>query len=202
MDSIEQADAHETKELAEHVETHASKRLGALWISLLALFLALNSVGGGKVTKEMLTSVIQASDSFNFYQAKSIKGTAVQLAADQLSVLAANPSWPDSVKSDINAKIETYRQTIARYESDPKTGEGKQELLEKGKHFQDEFREASARDPYFEYAGALLQIAIVVASAGLALGIRPLFGVSVAVGTLGMLLVIDAFALVVRLPFP
>jgi hypothetical protein len=203
--------ATESKEMAEQVaeivEAHEekqnkAKRLGALWISILALFLAVNSLGAENTTKEMLTSVIQASDTFSFYQAKSIKQHSFHLMKDELLItLKAHPEWPENLRAEIMGKIDNYSQAESRYESDPQTGEGKKELMEKAKHFQEEFHHAAERDPYHDYAGVMLQIAIVLASAGLTLGMRTLVRLSGLFGGMGMALAIDAYTLLVHIPF-
>ena len=57
-----------------------------------------------------------------------------------------------------------YRKTVARYETEPETGEGKKELIAKAKEYEAKRDHALKQDPYFDYAEALLQIAIVLIS--------------------------------------
>ena len=47
------------------------------------MLLAISGLGGGNATKEMLNANIQSSDICAFYQAKNIRQTSNQLAADE-----------------------------------------------------------------------------------------------------------------------
>ena len=49
-------------------------------------------------------------------------------------------SIPDAAKAALKKKVEGYRKTIARYESEPETGEGKKELLAKAKEYEKQAR--------------------------------------------------------------
>jgi hypothetical protein len=57
------------------------------------------------------------------------------------------------------------------------------------------------RDPYFDSAGALLQIAVVLASASLIVAGPILLWVSAVLGALGTTLMINGFLLLVEIPF-
>jgi hypothetical protein len=57
-----------------------------------------------------------------------------------------------------------------------------------------------AKDPYFDFAEALLQIAIVMASISILSGSRPVFGISIACAILGSFLCLNGYLLLVRLP--
>jgi hypothetical protein len=60
---------------------------------------------------------------------------------------------------------------------------------------------ALRKDPYFDWSQALLQIAIVLASVYLIIGTLPLLGLSAGLGALGVLLLLNGFALLLPLPF-
>ena len=73
-----------------------------------------------------------------------------------------------TISGDAGAKaaelVKRYRDTVARYESDMATGEGKKELLAKAHEWEHTRDHARAQLPNFEYAEALFQIAIVLGS--------------------------------------
>ena len=71
---------------------------------------------------------------------------------------------PEAAKQAMQKKLADYRATIDRYESDPQTNEGKKELLVRAKEHEELRDHALQQDPYFDYAEALLQIAIVLIS--------------------------------------
>ena len=58
-----------------------------------------------------------------------------------------------------------------------------------------------AKDPYFDYAEVLLQISIVCSSIAILSGSRPMFWFSSVLASLGLLLTINGFSLLVRIPF-
>jgi hypothetical protein len=77
---------------------------------------------------------------------------------------------------------------IDRYESDPKTGEGKKELFEKARALEAERDEAKKRSPWIGYANTLYQLSIVVLSASILAVSMSMFWGSFFVAGLGLLL--------------
>jgi hypothetical protein len=204
LDSPEAADAADAIKDATEQERSGNERFrrqAAVCIGVLAMLLAISSLGGGNATKEMLNANIQASDTYAFYQAKTIRQTSTQLAADSLqSVLKTHPDLTADTRSQIQQQIDGYNATAARYESDPATGEGKQELLQTAQTYVDRRDRAARRDPNFDYSGALFQIAIVLASVSIVATSRPLLLAAIGLGGLATLLMLNGFLLVVELP--
>src|SRR5271157_4258810 len=66
------------------VEAKEKDRTVALVIAILALLLALAEAGAKRAQHLSTESNIEASDLFNFYQAKRIRSTVVDTAADVL----------------------------------------------------------------------------------------------------------------------
>jgi hypothetical protein len=173
----------------------------AIYIALLAVFLSICSVGGGNSTKDATRTNIQASDTWAFYQAKNQRQTTYKVAAEGLQLRLAEPGLPDAVRKQIEAAITAYNAEIGRLESEPQRGEGKKELAAKARQFEKERDVALKQDPYFDFAQAFLQIAVVLASASVVLKNRPLFFGSGLLGFLGVLLMINGFTLAVDIPF-
>jgi hypothetical protein len=176
-------------------------RLTAIYIAVLAVLIAITSVGGDNATKDMIRSSIQAADTYSFYQAKSIRQTTIRTMADDFEVRLADPAVPDVLRQQLQAKLANYRATAERYESEPSTGEGKKELIAKARDLEIQRDVALKRDPYFDFGGALLQIAIVLASASLIVAGRMLLSTSIGLGVAGSLLSLNGFLLLVDLPF-
>src|ERR1700730_18009446 len=109
-----------------HEEGHDGagfRRWAAIYLGVVAMLLAISSLGGGKATKEMLAASIRVSDTYSFAQAKYLRETAYELAADQLEAeLAAQPTMPDEAKTSIKASIARYRAAAAHDASDPQKG--------------------------------------------------------------------------------
>jgi hypothetical protein len=128
----------------------------------------------------VLNNTIEANNTYAFYQAKSIKGTLAEMALD------------DAVARKDMAKVAALSAKIARYESDPATGEGKKELLAKARELEAERAVAKQRSPWYTYTGSLLQIAIVFLTASILAVKDGLFQASLGVGAFAMLLMSQA----------
>jgi hypothetical protein len=149
-------------------------------ITVLAALLAINTMIGGGNSSKILNNTIAASNTWAFFQAKSIKQTAYEIA----SVQAAD--------AGNKAIAEKYAAKAASYDSDPATGEGKKELMAKARALDAERAEAKERSPWFTYAGSVFQIAIVLLTASILSVSNRLFQASVVVGTFGALLMSQA----------
>jgi hypothetical protein len=164
------------------------------------MLLAIASLGGAEATKEMLNANIHASDTYAFYQAKYIRQTLYQISSAELELLAGGGS---AISPNDSAKaaelIKKYRDTATRYESDPKTGEGKKELLEKAHEWEHARDHASAQLPNFEYAEALFQIAIVLGSVAIVAASPALVGLSSVLAIGAVLLTLNGYLLLVPL---
>lgn len=156
-------------------------------ITVVAALLAINTYFGNSNSSKILTNTIQANDTWSFYQAKSIKQTAYELAAAQA----------DDLGNKTNA--EKYRIKANSYESDPITGEGKQELMLKAKALEAERADAKHRSPWYTFAGSALQISIVLLSAAILSVSMGLFWASVGVGLLGAFLLGNAYWMFITL---
>jgi Domain of unknown function (DUF4337) len=158
-------EAHETMEHAEHAEHAAhSNRKVALLIAVLALFLSFSETLGKSAQTEAISDNVKSSDTWTFYQAKDIRRTVLNAAADQTILLAANTADP-AAKAAIDKQIGAWRSTVARYESDPKTGEGRKELAARAKAEEEDRDLSMAKYHHYEIASAAFQIGIVLASA-------------------------------------
>jgi hypothetical protein len=176
------------------------KRVGIL-IGVLAVILAITETAGNAAMKQTINSNIQASDSYAFYQARNIRQTDNRLAADQLDMLLlSRPDLPDSAVAAIRQKAEDYRKEADRWESDPKTRDGKKELKEKADAATAAREAAQERDENFELAAALVQIAVVLASSSILHASRPLVWISVLFAICGTLISLNGFLGVVALP--
>lgn len=187
----------------EERDAERSERKGvAIYISILAAALAITSVGGSNAAKQMVNANIEASDTFAFYQGKSVRQTQYQQAARtlELSVLSRTDLTPEQ-RADVEREVAAYRQTVARYESEPQTGEGKKELLAKAQRLVAERDHAAQQDPYFDAAEALLQLAIVLASVSTVIGVTWLLWLSGGCALVGLLAMVNGFTLLVDVPF-
>jgi hypothetical protein len=192
-DAAEMMDAERTRD--------TFKQRAAIAIAIFAMILAICSLGGSNAGKESLNNNVLASNHFNFFQAKNMRQTAVQLAADELELGWLNaPGLPDATREAMRQRLEQYRKTIDRYESEPETREGKKELIVRAREHEEKRDHALKQDPYFDYAEALLQIAIVLISVAIVADLAWLAFLGGAIGILGTLLTINGFYLLVEIP--
>jgi hypothetical protein len=203
-DSIREAgEVEEVKDLVAREEKRSQGRekfrqRAALAIASLAMLLAISSLGGGNATKNMLNANIQASDTYSFYQAKNIRQTSYRLQQDELELML--PTLPAEQQALARQRIESYKATVARYESEPQTGEGKTELLAKAQTLVKERDRAATQDPYFDFSSALFQIAIVLGSLSIVAASRLVLFASLGLGAIATLLMLNGFVLLVDLP--
>ena len=181
----------------------------ALLIAFMAMLLAITSLGGGNAAEDIMNNNIHASDTWNFYQAKNIRQTAYRLAADDLETgLMANGTLSPEVRAGIEKKIEEYRKTAARYESEPDKddpdnpikGEGKSQLSKRAQHFERQRDVAQGQDTNFDFAEALFQIAIVLASVAILANSRMIVYVSLVAGAIASVLMVNGYFLLFNLP--
>ncbi len=177
------------------------RRNAAVAIGVLAMLLAITGLGGANAGANVINENILATDTWAFYQARNIRQTSTQLAADELEVmLATRPDLSAEARADVQRRLEQYRATVARFESDPVGGEGKQELSVRARGYEADRARAEQQDNNFDYAQALFQIAIVLGSVSIVAASRPLLLVCLALGAVGVLLTINGFFLLVGLP--
>jgi hypothetical protein len=194
--------ADEAAELMDREkETDVFRTRAAVAIAFFAMCLAITGLGGSNAAKEAFNNNILASNYFSFFQAKNVRQTSYQLAADDLELgMLGNPALPEDARKAIAAKVDAYRKTIARYESEPDTREGKKELLDRARSHEQLRDHALKQDPYFDYGEALLQIAIVLISVAIVANMVWLSYLGGALGLLGVFLSLNGFLLLVEIP--
>ena len=199
MEISEIAETIAEREAKDEREEGFRKRT-ALLISALAMILAITALGANKTSKELIGSAISASDTWAFYQAKGVRQTATMLAADEVETLLTDPNGTPEVRKLLEGRLTRYREAIKHYETET-DGSGRKELAAKARMLEHEREKAEVREGHFAFAEGLLQIAIVLASAGVTTGARFLVKAAGGLGILGALLAVDAFTLLVVLPF-
>jgi hypothetical protein len=180
------AGAHEQMERLEHAEpaAHRDKKI-ALLISVIALLLAFSETLGKGAQTEALSLNIKASDTWNFFQAKTIRQTSLRIAADAMA-LEANVPASAAAKAALAKQIDAWRQTAARYESDPAEKDGRKELRALAERYERERDTFLARYHHYEFASAAFQIGIVLASASVITRMAALTWAAGGVGVLGI----------------
>jgi hypothetical protein len=190
-------EAQETAELIEQSGHGDSKKnRSALTISILAMVLAIASLGGSNAMKEATQENILAANAYAFYQAKNIRQTSYKLAATDLELqLASEPNMNVTAKAMFEKKIEDYKKTAERYESEPENKEGKKELMVRAKEHEAARDHAMRQDPWFDYAEGMLQIAIVLLSVSIVASMPALYWAGTVLGSLGFVSTLNGYLL-------
>lgn len=187
---------------ADRENVKSRDKLIGVYIAILAVVLAICSLGGNNSEQDATQQNIAAANVWAFFQAKNARRHALRLHADEFDVmLKTTPNMPDDVKKLIEAKIADYKEQDRKLTSDPERGEGLDELFAKGKALEAARDEALKRDPYFDYGQALLQIAIVLASVAIISGGNLPLVASLLLGAVGAIATVGGFTLAFPLPF-
>ena len=170
--------AHESMEQADQAKeaSNENKKI-ALLIAVIALCLALSETLGKGAQTESISKNVEASNLWAFFQAKSVRRTVVQTAAEQ-GKLGLSTAGDDASKAAAQKQIDDWQKTAARYRSEPETGEGTEQLSERAKHAEEDRDLATAKYHHFELGSAAFQISIVLASAAIITGIIALAWIS------------------------
>jgi hypothetical protein len=161
---------------AGHGHIDPSNKKIALLIAVLALVLAFSETLGKAAQTSALSLNIEASNLWAFFQAKTIRQTVLRTAAEQTEVIS-----PSSTKL-----IEQWRKTAQRYQTEPETGEGRDELMARAKDAEKKRDRAMAAYHQYELASAAVQIAIVLASAAIVTGAMALAWIGAGLGVVGV----------------
>ena len=192
---------HEVEHQLKHEEGHGgdhgkgiadgtNKRI-ALVIAVIALFLSLSETLGKSAQTEALNHQIEASNLWNFFQAKNIRRTLTIVASEEMKVelLAAAD---DPRKAAMAKQIDEWTKTAARYRSEPEAaggkGEGTVELARRAIEEQKLRDTALAKYHAYEIASAAYQIGIVLASSAVITGMIALVWGAMALGVVGLAL--------------
>jgi hypothetical protein len=173
--------SEEKKPLSRSEREAQIKDKAGLVIVFMALFLAGNTYLSNNFSSIAQTNLLKASNTYGFYQSKSIKQT---IAEGQLE---------DAKKNKDTARIEKLEAKIARYESEPATGEGKRELLAKAQAQEAAREEARLHGPWLTFSGMLFQLAIVLLSASILAVNNKMYKASIGVGFLGLILMAQGY---------
>jgi plasmid stabilization system protein ParE len=167
-----------------HVDHEGNKGV-ALLISVLALVLAFSETLGKSTQTAALSYNIEASNLWAFFQAKTIRQTVLRTAAEELET---------SASGEIAKKqIAKWRDTAQRYQNEPETGEGRDQLAARAKAAEKKRDKSLAAYHHYEMASAAVQIAIVLASASIITSMVALVWGAAALGVVGVVFCVIGF---------
>jgi hypothetical protein len=186
----------ETREVLEHVEQaeEASEkredfgRRAAVVVSVMAALLAVASLAGSRASTEAILAQAKASDTYNEYQANSLKRHVNLDDAAQLRILAGGTAS----EAAANQQAAALEQAV-----NDKYQPAQDQLLPVAQDFEHERDLAEARHRGFQTAEAAFQLGIVLSSISIVARTRWLLRAGVGLGVIGLLLGLNAFLVVV-----
>jgi hypothetical protein len=184
------------EELEEIKEKKFTRRV-ALVTAMFAVMLAITSLGGNNAMKEMLLAAQEASNQWAYYQAKVIREHLYrsQKAALEIQFLEKKDAMNPEVRTQFETLLKKAGEEADRYAAE------KKDVEREAKKYEHEREVNRSKDPYFDYAEVLLQIAIVMATIAIIASSRPIFYFALVSAGLGTMLSINGFFLLFRLPF-
>jgi len=178
--------AHENMEHAEHAQHAAlSNKKIALLIAVLALFLAFSETLGKSAQTAAIDFNVQSSNLWAFFQAKTIRMTVLRTAAERLQ-FDANAVADEAASARMRKTADDWTKTVARYDDEPKSNEGRKQLMARAQAAEHKRNLAMARYHHYEVASAAYQIGIVLASAAVITGIAALAYLAGLLGVAGL----------------
>ena len=161
----------------------------ALVISVLALILAFSETLGKSAQTSALNFQIEASNLWNFFQAKTIRRTFTLVMAENAKIdVATTGEGPR--KAALTKQVDDWTKTAARYQSEPEAGggkgEGTRELMQRALGMEKNRDRELNKYHYFEFAWAALQIGIVLCSAAVITSMMVLVWLAGGLGIIGL----------------
>ena len=181
----------------EEIRNKEFTRRVAMTTAIYAVMLAIAALGGNNAMKDMLLAQQQSSDQWAFYQAKVIREHEYRIQQKRLEVELAErgADMVPEARQQYEALLAEFTAETKRYNTEKKDIEKDAKKLE---HERDVNRQ---RDPYFDFAEVLLQIAIVMSSVSILSSSRLMYGLSLILALGGTFLMINGYTLWVMLPF-
>ena len=183
----QQAAAVPTEKLAAAVERGGGWLDGARLTAALAVLAAVSSGQYAEAFSRTILDQTEASDAWNYYQAKSIKRSLSQGEADLAAALAGGAAATPALR-EMQARsadrAQRYERELAEIKANAEAIEGRKRVHQrKGERFQ--------------YAFVVLQAGVVLSTLGAGGRRRGITLLALACGLAGLLVAADAYLLLV-----
>jgi DNA repair ATPase RecN len=172
--------------IQDDVQDHAADSrlngLVALFVAVVATFMALCNVKDGNVVQTMQQSQAKAVDQWAYFQSKSTKQHIAENSAEMLRVqLEMNTGLKPEARAKVEARIALQEAAAKKYEKE------KDQIRTEAEQAAKEYDRLNVHDDQFDLAEACLSVAIALAGVTALTRKRWLFGVACTFGTLGIL---------------
>lgn len=180
-------DLEELQESAEHGREQRELAPVSLTMAILAVLVAISGLLGHRSHTEETVVQNQATDQWNFYQAKHGRRTLLETTVNDIALWETQPQAP---KHELAQKqSEDYHAQITKLKNDE---EG---IMEKARELEGERDRAAHRADRFDLGEALLEISLVITSITLLTRRRAFWLAGIVVGIAGVAAAASAFLL-------
>lgn len=166
------------------------RKLSTITITVFAMILSVCTLFGGKNATRIMETNIEVTNSWAYYQAKSIKQNLYYVDLENTKAQLEDATTPANVKKILAERATRYQAVIDKLENDP-TGNGKKQIMEDARKLEAERDNAKQRNPLFGLAATAFQIAIVLSTTAILGASIILWGGSILVGLVGLVLLAD-----------
>ncbi|HJV23498.1 MAG TPA: DUF4337 domain-containing protein [Holophagaceae bacterium] len=175
-------------EIQDHAADSRLNGFVALFVAVVATFMALCNVKDGNVVQAMQQAQAKQMDQWNFYQSKSTKQHIAENSAEMLKVqLEMITVLKPDVKARVEAKVAGLEAAAKKYEKEK--DQIKAEAEQAGK----EYEALNVHDDQFDLAEACLSVGIALAGVTALTKKRWLFGVACTFAGIGILFGLAGF---------
>lgn len=140
-----------------HID-HSNKNIAVL-IAFLAALLAICEMGAKSSQTTVLTEHVEATNTWGFFQAKTIRQTVIRTAAEEVEAQYKTQEMPQALRD----QVAKWKATYDRYDNE--AVEGRIDLAKSAKAHAAKREVARSAYHMFEYGSAAFQLAIVLCSA-------------------------------------
>jgi hypothetical protein len=173
--------------MSEAVERAGESRLNstiALLVALAATFVALAGVKDRNLTLGMMKAQTKAVDTWNYYQAKSMKQNLAEATLDELHAVSPASSAGDT---QADKRFEDYRGKIARYERE------KEDVKKEAEGYEHQYEALNVRHDQFDLSDGAMSVAIALLGVTALTRKRWLLGVAAVFLAVGVLFGVAGF---------
>ena len=125
----------------------------ALLVALAATFVAVASVKDRNITLRMNQAQAKAIDTWNYYQAKSMKQNLAESTLDELTTLNTSTA---AGATEAGKRIDSYKKSVSRYEHE------KGEIKEEAEGYEKKYEALNQQHDLFDLSEAAMSVAIAL----------------------------------------
>jgi hypothetical protein len=160
-------------------------------IAIMAGALAFSEMASRNAATDVVRETVEASDTWSFYQAKTIR--AAMLRADARALQLQTTGRTDLDTAAVAKTLADWETTAAHEDSEPATGEGRKELVKKAQTIEKHRDDRNAAKESYELASGALELGILLASTSIVTSFIPLAFIGAGIGVMGTVMALCAW---------